>query len=57
VFDGVSDLPLVFRTEAGAFRGDNLKLPRSKFTENFDVFVINGGYFFLAGDASHNENF
>ena len=52
VLDGLGNLALVLGTQTGALGGDNLKLPRSKFTENFDVFIVNGGYFVLAGDTS-----
>lgn len=55
MFDGLGHLALVFGAEAGALGGDNFKLPRGKFTENFDVFVVNGVNFVLAGDTRHKH--
>lgn len=54
VFDRLHNLALVLGTEAITLAGDNLKLPRHKFTEQFHFFIINRIGFFLTDVTNHN---
>ena len=56
VFNGLSDLALVLGTEASTLGGDNFKLPRRKFAEDFYILIVNGSYFVLAGDTGHSAS-